>query len=291
MTHYTKISELRGDFPTAFRADGSLFLAGKAEIESLPENLSSDGHINLSRCINLRAIPARIAPKLYLTASECPSLTKIAEGLSLYYAQFCDCTALKGLPSVLTVTHGLAVDGCTNLSEIPSTIKVGSLSAKHCKALTSLPVGLSPLSDLHLDESMVQAIPDGTVVRHGLSLINTPITHLPEGLGLKSYLNVSSCENLKELPSDLGRISWLLAKDCTALSQLPSGLVVEDLDVSGCTALESLPEDLIVKRGLWLTGCNGIKIPQKVIDRCGEKIHYPETYEVIAAPKIDQPSP
>ncbi|GBQ84877.1 hypothetical protein AA14337_2937 [Acetobacter malorum DSM 14337] len=56
-----------------------------------------------------------------------------------------------------------------------------------------------------------------------------------------------------------------------------------DLFLNDCPALEALPSDLIVEGHLSLTGCDGIMIPEEVIERMGDRITLPQSYEVIPA--------
>ena len=89
-------------------------------------------------------------------------------------------------------------------------------------------------------------LPSGLVVEGWLDLSNcTSLTHLPEGLVVECDLNLRNCTSLTHLPKGLVVKGYLALYGCTSLTHLPSGLVVNGYIFCNESLIDKIPrEDL-----------------------------------------------
>lgn len=203
-------------------------------------------------------------------------------------------TPISYLPDGLEITGILSLDQ-TRITELPSGLTVGfggineGLNLSYTK-VRSLPSDLRVAGFLHLSNTCISQLPDSLrIVGGSVSLVNTPITSLPENFVVKGCLflmNSQICRlprglcvynelnltdtNISVIPTDLYAGGLVLANTKvselpdslhvygsldlthTLIKELPRGLVVDsDLFLSG-TSVQQLPDDLIVKGKVWL---------------------------------------
>ena len=121
---------------------GHLDLSGCTSLTAIPDNLTVGGYLDLSGCTSLTAIPDNLAVGESLYLIDCTSLTAIPDNLtvggSLYLI---DCTSLTAIPDNLTVGGSLDLSGCTSLTAISDNLTVGgSLYLSGCTSLKNYPV-------------------------------------------------------------------------------------------------------------------------------------------------------
>lgn len=131
------------------------------------------------------------------------------------------------LPDDLTVGGELALRGDRrrgDFARLPLRLSVGSLVAEKC-ALKTLPPCLRVKSGLSLKDSAVTTLPDGMLVDGDLSLNGcSAIRELPAGLRVKGTLDISS-SGVRTLPDDLHVGSLKLAY--TKIARFPSTVRVD----------------------------------------------------------------
>jgi hypothetical protein len=111
---------------------------------------------------------------------------------------------------------------------------------------------------LNVAGQSIEALPRGLKV-YELDLRDTPVTGLPEGLQIRSRLDLTGCDRLESLPAGL-TVGTLILRGCTALQVLPEHLNVWFLDLSECWALERWPQDALIRGGrLQLRGCTALR--------------------------------
>jgi len=99
-------------------------------------------------------------------------------------------TPIQSLPDNLTVGGFLDLEGCKNITSLPSGLKVkGSLDLRDTN-ITKLPPDLQvgDYGSLYLSNTPIQSLPDGLKVGGNLYLENTPIQSLPNGLKVGGIL-------------------------------------------------------------------------------------------------------
>lgn len=154
----------------------------------------------------------------------CMWLTELPSGLSCYELDLRD-TPIRQLPSDLRVVFRLDLEGCTQLEELPSQFKVGTLVLRGCTALRRLPDGLDVrFLDLR----------DCTALADWPSDINIRV----------GRLNLSGCKQITSLPAGIGRLAQLDISDCVNLRHLPEGFQVASTLELANTGLTSLPTSL-----------------------------------------------
>ena len=85
---------------------------------------------------------------------------------------------------------------------------------------------LVPLKYKLLNPNKFKITKDDLNVDDELSLSNTNIVSLPDGLKVGGTLYLENCTSLKTLPNDLYVGRSLFLTDCTSLTSLPNGLKV-----------------------------------------------------------------
>ena len=137
--------------------------AGESSLAALPEDLAVEFKIDLSNCRELRELP---------------------RGLRVPVLVLRGCTRLMGLPEDMEVDY-LDIQDCTALTEWPESarVSIGSVNARNCPQLRSIPASLGPLTTLDLQGCRrIAALPSGVEVRSWIDIANTQITSLPEEL-------------------------------------------------------------------------------------------------------------
>ncbi|ULH16182.1 hypothetical protein MF271_06085 [Deinococcus sp. KNUC1210] len=194
---------LAGHAPAGLSVGGPLKFAGKAALTHLPADLSCSD-LDVSGCVNLDALP---------------------EGLNVTLLNASG-TGLRRLPALVdSFTLHVDLSGCTQLTELPAHLRVGTLNLSGCTALRELPEGLC-VNTLNLSGCTgLRELPESLNVRFGhLNVRGTSLASLPHGLGPIAQLDLRDCPNLRELPADLRVTSWIELAN-SGLESLPPGMV------------------------------------------------------------------
>jgi hypothetical protein len=104
----------------------------------------------------------------------------------------------------------------------------------------------------------IESLPRG-LKTYELDLRDTPIVRLPDGLQVRSRLDLTGCDRLESLPEGLA-VGTLILRGCAALQAIPEHLSVWFLDLSECWAFERWPQDAAIRGGrLQLRGCTALR--------------------------------
>lgn len=157
-------------------------------------DLSNDKIIALPdriRCHTLRApqsslaeLPDDLAVEFKIDLSHCHNLRKLPRGLRVSVLVLRDCNRLTALPEDMEVDY-LDIQDCTALMEWPESarVSIGSVNARNCPLLRSIPASLGPVTSLDLQSCRkIDAIPAGVTVRSWIDIADTQVTSLPKEL-------------------------------------------------------------------------------------------------------------
>ena len=180
---------------------GHLNLANCAWLTNLPRVLIADS-IDVSNCMNLRALPERVKCDELLLART--SIVALGEGVG---------GCAESMPRIVfgcnTLRHcaylNSACAGCTQLERLPESLDVRRLDVAGCTRLARLPE-------------------DAAVKLWNLDVSScTNLATLPNGLVHLQTLNIGGCTRLTSLPDDIRIQSWIEVAD-SGLETLPYSL-------------------------------------------------------------------
>lgn len=132
--------------------------------EQKTRNLGRQGHtyntynqhgaVEITRCINLEALPQEITSFQALTLKHCNALRSLPHGLDIRSTlNITNCENFTMLPKELRVGQGLVVKNCSSVKSLPQGLRVrGDLILKACKNLSCLPDGLHVSGSLDLSD-------------------------------------------------------------------------------------------------------------------------------------------
>jgi Leucine-rich repeat (LRR) protein len=255
--------------PDGLHVEGNLFLSG-ASITRLPPGLCVDGSLYL-RYIPITCLPERLHVSgsldlLGTRITELPNAMRVGGTLDLTN------TLISQLPEGLHVEGSLFLGG-TPITQLPNELVVqGTLGLKDT-LVSVLPEELQVSQSLYLENTKITRIPEALRnIEGSLELRSTPITHLPTGLRVSQYLDLSYTP-ITQLPEGLA-VGGSCNLSHSQVAALPEGLTVaRSLDLSH-TPITRLPEDLVVGADLDLTGTLITALPADL--RVGGKIIPPE---------------
>jgi hypothetical protein len=171
---------LSGKAPTGLHAR-AIELSGITQPITLPLGLHCT-RLDLSNS-TVENLPGdlQVEFKIDLSGS---TIARLPTGLKTGSLLLGRCLRLKALPEHLVVNF-LSIDGCTALEEWPASAQVicGSINARGCTSLRTLPANLGPLTNLDLGGCIgISALPAGLKIGGWLDLAGTKIQSLPESL-------------------------------------------------------------------------------------------------------------
>jgi hypothetical protein len=139
-----------------------------------------------------------------------PEPLKLPRGLRAYELILANSHVVR-LPDDLRVESRLDLSGCSELSELPEGLAVGTLVLRGCTSLVGLPEGLDAW---FLDMTGCWAFaewPRRAAVHSGRLVLRgcTALTGLPRYLRRLAALDVRDCPNLRGLPAGLEITGWL----------------------------------------------------------------------------------
>lgn len=171
---------LSGKAPVGLHAR-TLNLSGAAEPFTLPADLHCY-HLNLSKSA-IQALRGDVHAEFKIDLSDC-TITELPAGLKTGSLILARCRGLRALPEGLDVNF-LNIEGCAALQEWPASAQVtlGSVNARGCVGLRSIPGSLGPLANLDLNGcSQIESLPSGLKLSGWLDLAGTKIQGLPDSL-------------------------------------------------------------------------------------------------------------
>jgi hypothetical protein len=230
-----------GNAPAGMKVSGSLVFTDDDMLTELPEGLTV-ATLKLSNCPALKQLPSGLqVRRLDLSGRWNPE--RLLAGVRCYELDLKQ-TAVTSLPSDLTVSYRIDLEGCTGLHSLPEGLKAGSLILRDCAGLEALPEGL----DVYfLDISGC-----------------TGISQWPRRGSLQvGRLTARGCAQLRTLPSWVTRLAQLDLRDCSNLRELPEGLIVTSwVDVAG-TGVRALPASMKGVQLRW----RGVSVDDRVAFR------------------------
>lgn len=138
----------------------------ESSVGELPEGISVQFGLNLHGCHHLRRLPEGLRVGS-LDVSDCPALEALPEGIEASFLDISDCPQLEQWP-------------------MSGSLRVGRLRARNCLGIRGLPPWLGRLSQLDLAGC-------------------TPISELPEGLEVGSWIDVANT-SIRSLPNSLSGV-------------------------------------------------------------------------------------
>jgi len=155
------------------------------ELQTLPDRLTINGNLTLTKCINLTELPSDINVTGYIFLLGCHGLSTLPDNFHVNgEIRLEDCPRLTELPRNLRINSYLVLEKCRNIKELPEDLVVG--------------VGL------HINQSEITRIPDNLRELERLELTGCiELTELPENLSVNRGLYIQNCLSLEHLPNGL----------------------------------------------------------------------------------------
>jgi hypothetical protein len=161
---------------------------------------------------------------------------------------------LTSLPEDIRIDGRLVLDNCSNLSELPDGLTVGSLSLRNCSSLTALPENLSTWFLDMTGSAHFETWPNRGTIHSGALILRgcAGIRTLPKWLGRLSQLDLAGCVQVREIPEGTSVNSWVDIGG-TGITSLPRSLAGASLRWRGVPIDERIafhPEQLTAKEAL-----------------------------------------
>jgi len=160
-------------------------------IEFLPKNLTQvNGDLRLIECENLKSLPSglNIEGDLYLI--RCKNLQSLPNGLKVKGHLYLTSSNINQLPQDLEFGRGIYLER-TPIEKLPNNLTVnGDLDLEGCKNITSLPSGLKVSNTLNLFDNNINELPPDLEVYDRLILYGTPLSKLSRDKIKKMIPNV-----------------------------------------------------------------------------------------------------
>ena len=295
------------------------------ELQSLPERLTINGNLTLTKCTNLTELPTDIHVTRSILLLACRGLKKLPDNFQVNGLYLEDCPGLTELPKNLIINRSLTLEKCRNIKELPEDLIVGYGLHINQSEITRIPDNLRELAQIELDDCIeLTELPENLKVSRFLAIRNClSLDHLPNGLHVGGDLrigigNIDAWDAMTGeyfLPEEwrelyLGKVSedgsrlaperrvkrihtlpenLFIGGDlhCKSLYSLPKGLHVGgELNIPGCSVKE-LPEDMFVGGSISLERSNLSRIPSWMTT-LGPKANGEERYVSLTGTRISQ---
>jgi hypothetical protein len=161
---------------------------------------------------------------------------------------------LTCLPEDIRIDGRLVLDNCSNLSELPDGLTVGSLSLRNCTSLTALPENLSTWFLDMTGSAHFETWPNHGTIHSGALILRgcASIRTLPKWIGRLAQLDLAGCVQVREIPEGTSVNSWVDIGG-TGITRLPRSLAGASLRWRGVPVDERIafhPEQLTAKEAL-----------------------------------------
>lgn len=222
---FETLDELREAFPSAFLPQGTLNLSGLSGIRSLPRDMAVEGDLKLDGCSDLVETPDGLEVRGSVYAVRCNSLVRIGQA---------------------NVHKALHISRCSNLDEISSYVKVGTLVLFHCPNLEYIPPTVIVEGSVSLTYcSGLGEVPWEHIKGHFNAVGCTGLRELPSPFSVESFIDISSTKGL-ELRDDI-TCHRIIARRTNGLkvSENLFARMQDDMDLDGSeyTLTDPLLED------------------------------------------------
>jgi len=156
-----------------------LDLRNQANLKVLPDGLTVWGHLDLSGCPGLQALPPDLKAE-GLNLEGCTGLQIFPEGIEVGYLYLDCCTALVSIPRKLSLKGILKINHCERLKALPDELSVGgNVWIINCPALETLPSKLTASRILNLANCPhITTFPAATIGELRIG-VNTGIREFP----------------------------------------------------------------------------------------------------------------
>lgn len=192
-------------------------------VETLPRDIQVDNRLDLSGCLNLRALPTNLKTGSLLL-QECHGLERLPDGLDVYFLDISGCSQLRSWPERGSVRVGrLNARGCSGLRELPGWLtQIAQLDLRGCSGLTQLPEGLDVISWIDLADTNITALPK-SMVHTGLRWRGVPIDRRiafePETITAPEVLGTVNAELRRVMLERMGYEAFMLGADAQELDR------------------------------------------------------------------------
>lgn len=219
--------------------------ASKSSLAELPVDLQVEYKIDLTGCAKLTSLPGGLKTG-NLTLNQCINLRSLPENLEVNFLNMEGCAALTDWPDSARVSVG-SVDArnCASLKSLPHSLgPLTNLDLSGCRQISSLPAGLQINGWLDLAGTQIVGLPDslqGVQLRWRGVLINARIAFFPETLTPAEILDEQNAEVRRVMMERVGLANFIKGANATVLD--------EDTDPGGKRQLLKIPlksdEDLV----------------------------------------------
>ncbi|GBQ86716.1 hypothetical protein AA14337_3396 [Acetobacter malorum DSM 14337] len=285
-------------FPAGNYRAAYIGLEDLPKLNSISSGLKTNGDLLIRRCPSLASL-SNIEAWNRLVISECEGLKAIGHEVKTGVLIVTASPNLESLPDDIdqTVSVGLIVNGATKLPALPSVNPDWTtLDMSGCTGLINVPDQIALRSgNARLNLSGCSSLENFPHKMIASEIDITGCTAVREITGtVKSkILEAGGCSSLTRLPDDMA-ITWTLnLSQCNSLTELPNNLHVGGSLILRGTGVRELPHDLSLGDNAWVDvrDCDGIRIPQELIDSGNVRLMLPGSYEVIPAREVDHPAP
>ncbi|CAK9009910.1 E3 ubiquitin-protein ligase SspH1 (RING-type E3 ubiquitin transferase SspH1) (Salmonella secreted protein H1) (Secreted effector protein SspH1) [Durusdinium trenchii] len=174
-------------------------------LEELPENLSLEQGLALSKCKKLRHIPDSVTVDHGdVIIESCTALESFPRAFERVNGMLniSNCKFIE-LPDGLTIVEDLLMDHCEELLTVPDSVSVGaSVSMIGCVGLAELPLAfLKVKGNLTVSNCDFETLPENLEVDLDLRAQDMPnLQSLPESFLVGGSVYIDRCPNLTSLP-------------------------------------------------------------------------------------------
>lgn len=271
--------------PEKYRLPANITVKGNVElkglgIDSIPENWTISGGLNLDSCPRIDTLPTTLKVGGILIIAQ-THITEIPNNLSKLKGLYAARSQLQKLPDAMTIEGALDLAHCpiehlphklacgllklemTKVKELPETLlvtkeldltntqvetfpqkyRVASIKGILNSKLTEIPANTN-VGDLTLmDNARIERIGENTTFGELKIHKNSKIKALPQKIKCKSlWIDINS--EIKEIPTFVGDYLTLTS---TAVDRLSPGTKVKELILKNNPVLTTLPPDLEVE--------------------------------------------
>lgn len=190
-------------------------------LKALPEKLTLSGRLNISGCIGLRQLPARLVTTS-LVMRDCSTIETLPEGIELSFLDATNCSAFARFPARGAFSHGhLVLRNCVSLRSLPDWItSVAGLDLAGCVGIDRLPRGIRIGSFLDLADTGITSLPDelaGTPLRWRGAPVDERIAFRPESISTAEVLEETNVEMRRVKLSRMGYERFLSEAGAVAI--------------------------------------------------------------------------